>query len=135
MICCLIEVILLYSLEKLKKTLQVYYDLLKKDGYLYIDKFKDSEVPSKKVVARLNIKSNNTKKDVVFYVERKPEEGTRYASMLLRDMKGNESGSLGMAYDLSEDEMEDLLKNVGFRDVKKIRLKNEKHFVIWLVKK
>lgn len=123
------------SLEKLKKTLQVYYDLLKKDGYLYIDKFKDSEVPSKKVVARLNIKSNNTKKDVVFYVERKPEEGTRYASMLLRDMKGNESGSLGMAYDLSEDEMEDLLRSVGFRDVKKIKLKNEKHFVVWLAKK
>jgi cysteine desulfurase/selenocysteine lyase len=123
------------SLEQFKKTLQIYYNLLKKNGYLYIDKFKDSEVPSKKVVARLNIKSNNTKKDVVFYVERKPEEGVRYASMLLRDMKGKESGPPSMAYDLTEDEMEDLLRKVGFKEVKKIKPINEKHFAVWLAKK
>ncbi|MBP7708044.1 aminotransferase class V-fold PLP-dependent enzyme [Candidatus Pacearchaeota archaeon] len=123
------------SIESFKKTLQIYYNLLKKNGYLYIDKFKDSEVPSKKIVARLNIKSNNTKKDIVFYVERKQEEGIRYAQMLLRDMNGKEEGLPNMAYDLTEDKMEDLLKQVGFKEIKKIKLRNEKHFVVWLAKK
>ncbi|MEK6927672.1 MAG: aminotransferase class V-fold PLP-dependent enzyme [Nanoarchaeota archaeon] len=123
------------SIKAYKDTLKVYFDLLKKGGYLYIDKFKDSEVPAKKVVARLINKSNNEKKDIVFYVERRPDEGVRYAQMLLRDTNGKEEGLPNMAYDLTEDEMEDLLKEVGFSEVKKVKLRTERHFVVWLAKK
>ncbi|MBU2576692.1 MAG: aminotransferase class V-fold PLP-dependent enzyme [Nanoarchaeota archaeon] len=123
------------SLSTLKKTLQIYYDLLKKGGYLYVDKYRDSEVPTKKVVAKLNIKSTGEIKDIIFSVERKPEKNVRYAQMLLRDKKGKEVGLPNMAYDLTEDEMEDLLKEVGFSSIKKIKLRNEKHFVVWLAKK
>jgi Fe-S cluster biosynthesis and repair protein YggX/tRNA1(Val) A37 N6-methylase TrmN6 len=123
------------SIDTFKKTLKVYYNLLKEGGYLYIDKFKDSEVPSKKTVARLNIKSTKEKKDIIFSVERKPEEGVRYAQMLLRDSKGNEKGLPNIAYDLTEDEMEDLLKEAGFKELKRLKLRNERHFVVWLAKK
>ena len=123
------------TLRALKKTLQIYYNLLKKGGYLYVDKYRDSEIPAKKVVAKLNIKSTKQEKDIIFHVKRKPEKNIRYAQGLLRDKNGKETGLPNMAYDLTEDEMEDLLKQVGFSSIKKLNLRNEKHFVVWLAKK
>jgi len=123
------------TLDTLKKTLKAYYDLLKKDGYLYVDKYKDSEIPSKKVVAKLKIKETKEEKDIIFSVERNPKKNIRYAQMLLRGKDGKEKGLPNMAYDLTEDEIEDLLKEVGFSSIKKIKLRNEKHFIVWLAKK
>ena len=116
-------------------TLKVYYELLKKGGYLYVDKYRDSEIPAKKVVAKLKIKETNEEKDIIFSVERKPKKNIRYAQMLLRDKNGKEKGLPNMAYDLTEDELETLLKEVGFSSIKKTKLRNEKHFVVWLAKK
>ena len=123
------------SIKAYKNTLKVYFDLLKKGGYLYIDKFKDSEVPAKKVVARLINKSNNEKKDIIFYVERKPDEGVRYEHIILRSTNGKEKSIPNIAYDLTEDEMEDLLKETGFKNIKKLKLRTERHYVVWLAKK
>ena len=122
------------SLDFMKRTLRVYYDLLKPGGYLYIDKFRDSEIPDKKVVARLNIESKQDQEDIIFYVERKPEQNVRFAQMLLRDKDGKEKGLPNVAYDLSEDEMETLLEDVGFK-INKLPIKSERHFVVWLAKK
>lgn len=122
------------SLAKFRETLKVYYDLLKPGGYLYIDKFRDSEIPDRKVVARLDIKDSQEQKDIVFYVERKPEANVRFAQMLLRDEHGEEKGLPNVAYDLSEDEMENLLKEVGFK-IQKPFIKSERHFVVWLAQK
>jgi cysteine desulfurase/selenocysteine lyase len=118
-----------------KKTLEVYYSLLKKGGYLYIDKFRDSEIPAEKVVAKLNIKSTKEVKEVIFSVERKPNEGIRHARMLLRDKNNKESGTRYVALDLTENELEDLLKETGFSEIKKLNLNNEKQFVSYLAKK
>ena len=118
----------------MKKTLQVYYDLLKPGGYLYIDKFRDSEIPDKKVVARLSIEDIPDQEDIIFYVERKPEQSVRFAQMLLRDKNGKEKGLPNVAYDLSEDEMETLLKSVGFK-VSRPSIKSERHFAVWLAQK
>ena len=123
------------TLTASKKTLKIYYELLKKGGYLYVDKYRDSEIPAKKVVAKLKIKETNEEKDIMFSVERKPKKNIRYAQLLLRDKKGKETGLPNMAYDLTEDELETLLKEVGFSSIKKTKLRNEKHFVVWLAKK
>jgi len=101
---------------------------------LYIDKYRDSEVPSEKVVAKLKIKETKEEKNVVFNVERNPSENYRYASIILRDKQGDDSTVFNKVYDLTEDEMESLLKEVGFK-VEKINLKSEKHFVVWLARK
>jgi len=71
------------SLNALEKTLKVYYDLLKPGGYLYIDKYRDSEIPDRKVSARLNISDINEEKDIIFLVERRPEENVRFAQLSL----------------------------------------------------
>lgn len=123
------------TLKVLLDTFKVYYELLKTGGYFYVDKFRDSEIPDRKVVARLNIQETKEQKDVVFHVERKPENNVRFAQILLRNKDGNEKGTSFMAYDLSEDEMEDLLKKAGFSEVEKIKVKEERHFVVWLAKK
>lgn len=122
------------SLAQMKKTLEVYYDLLKPGGYLYIDKFRDSEIPDKKVVARLNIENKEITEDIIFYVERKPEQSVRFAQMLLRDKEGKEKGLPNVAYDLSIDELETMLKDVGFK-VEKLSVTAERHFVVWLAQK
>lgn len=122
------------SLDLMKKTLKVYYDLLKSGGYLYIDKFRDSEIPDKKVVARLDIENPKDQKDLVFYVERKPEQGVRFAQMLLRDKNGTEKGLPNVAYDLSSDELESMLKEIGFK-IERPSIKSERHFSVWLAQK
>jgi cysteine desulfurase/selenocysteine lyase len=122
------------SLALMKKTLKIYYDLLKPGGHLYIDKFRDSEIPDKKVAARLDIENTKEQKDIVFYVERKPEQSVRFAQMLLRDKNGVEKGLPNVAYDLSSDEMEALLKEAGFK-FEKLSMKSERHFTIWLAQK
>jgi cysteine desulfurase / selenocysteine lyase len=122
------------TLDKIKQTLKIYYDILNKGGYLYIDKYRDSEVPSEKVVAKLKIEETKETKHVIFNVERNPEQEYRYASIILRDDKGDDSQIFNKIYDLTEDEMETLLKEVGFT-VKKLKLKSEKHFIVWLAQK
>ena len=74
------------------------------------------------------------KKDIIFYVERRPQESVRFAQMILRDKDEKEQGLPNIAYDLSTDEMELLLKEVGF-DVDKVQIESEKHFVVWLARK
>jgi len=123
------------SLQVFRETLKIYYDLLKPNGFLYIDKFRDGEIPDKKVVARIDIKKTGEQKDIVFYVERKPEEEVRFAQMLLRGKDGNEAGLPNVAYDLGEDEMEKLLSDAGFRNIQRLSLKSEKHFIVWLAQK
>lgn len=123
------------TLQALLETFKIYHDLLKAGGYFYVDKFRDSEIPDKKVAARLDIKDSKEQKDLVFYVERKPEENIRFAQLLLRDKDGNENGLPNTAYDLSEGEMEDLLKKAGFAKIEKIKLREERHFVVWLAQK
>ncbi len=122
------------TLKVMEETLAVYYRLLKPGGYLYIDKFRDSEIPDKKIAGRLKIESTGEEKDIVFYVERKPDKKVRYAQMLLRDKDGNEEGIPNIAYDLSDLEMERLLKKTGF-SFEKRNLKSEKHFNVWLAQK
>lgn len=118
-----------------KKTLDIYYSLLKKGGYLYIDKFRDSEIPIEKVIAKLNIKSTKEVKEVVLSLARKPDEGIRHAKMLLRDKNNNETGTRYIALDLTENELEDLLKEAGFSEINKLNLNTEKQFVAYLAKK
>ncbi len=122
------------TLKVLRKTLKIYYDLLKKGGYLYIDKYKDSEVPAEKIAAKLHILSTKEKKNLVFKVERRPEKKYRYASMILRDDSHEDENVFNRVYDLTENELEDSLKSVGFK-IKKLKLKSERHFVVWLAQK
>ena len=122
------------AIQALRQTLKVYYDLLRPGGYLYVDKFKDDEKPAKKVVARLSI-AKKEMRDIVFYVERKPENNIRFAQMLLRDSKGREEGVPNMACDVSEEKLESLLREVGFKNIEQLALSTERHFVVWLAKK
>jgi len=121
------------SLEKYEKTLRVFCDLLEEGGILYIDKFKDSEKPHKTKVGEVEIK--NQKYDLLFYNEVNKKAKERYAAMLMRDKKGREKGLPNITYLLTEKELEGMLKKVGFKKTKRIKLKSEKHFVVWLAYK
>jgi glycine/sarcosine N-methyltransferase len=121
------------SLEAYEKTLKIFYDLLDEGGLFYVDKFKDSEKPHKTKVGEVVIK--NKKYDLLFYNEVKRKLRQRYAAMLLLDENGKEKGLPNITYLLSEKELIQMMKKVGFKNIKKTNLKSEGHFDIWLAKK
>ena len=121
------------SLEKYEKTLKVFYKLLDDKGILYIDKFPDNEKPHKSKVGAVQIKDK--KYDLIFYTEIKRKLNIREARMLMRDKEGKEKGLPNITYLLNAKELINLLKKIGFKKIKKIKLKSETHFDIWLAQK
>ncbi len=121
------------SIDSYKKTLKNFYDVLKKGGYLYIDKFPDNEKPHKDVVAQIKV-GQKEKEDLIFYTKKIPSKRYREAMMIRRTPEGKETGLPNMTYDLREDELESMMREIGFK-VKKINLKSETHFKVWLAKK
>ena len=120
------------SLGSYKKTLKIFYDSLKPGGYIYIDKFMDNETPHKDLVAKIEI--DGIKNDLLFFTEKMPEKGIRKAMMLRRDNKGNESGTPNITYNLNNNELEKMMIEIGFK-FKKLKIKAETHFTIWLAQK
>lgn len=120
-------------LNEYKKTLQNFYDAMKPGAYLYLDKFKDGEIPHRDTVAKVEIEGEDIK-DLVFYTEIKSEIKERSAAMLLVDQEGNEQGLPNQMYLLENHEVESMLKEIGFT-FKRLNLKSDKIFDIWLCKK
>tara|TARA_Y100000310_G_C20443706_1_gene697326 strand:+ start:63 stop:845 length:783 start_codon:yes stop_codon:yes gene_type:complete len=122
-----------FSLESYKNTLQIFYNQLNEGGYLYLDKFPDNEKPHKDKVGEIQI-GNNEPEELYFYTKKIPAKRYREAAMIRKNRVGNESSIPNMTFDLKEKEVEIMLKEVGFT-FEKIKLKSEKHFVVWLAKK
>lgn len=118
------------SLKALKDTLSTFYSLLAKGGVLYLDKFKDSEVNHKDTVGIFEV--SGKKKELIFWANRDKEAGIRRAKMIIKDMEaGIEEGLPNVTYDLKEEELEQILKEVGFT-VTKPEMTEEKFFTPWL---
>ncbi|MBP7708043.1 class I SAM-dependent methyltransferase [Candidatus Pacearchaeota archaeon] len=119
------------SLDKYEKTLKVFYNLLSDGGTLYLDKFPDNETPARVKIGKVIIA--NQKFDLIFY--RALKANYREATMLLRDESGREEGLPNVTYPLSFREIESMMKKIGFKNIKKIKLKSEKEFDILLAQK
>ena len=121
------------SLNAYEKTLKIFYNALKTGGYLYIDKFPDNEKPHNDIVAKVSIAGSE--EDLVFYTKRFPEKGYREASMIRRTKDGKEISVPNKTYDLKENQLENMLLRVGFRQVDRLQLDSEKNFSVWLARK
>lgn len=121
------------SVENYKKTLKIFYNLLKEEGYIYIDKFKDTETTHYQKVGELIVDDGDVE-DLIFWTERSPENKIRRASMI-RKKNGIEKKTPNVTYDLSSQELESFLSDVGFREIQKINIDSEKHFDVWIAKK
>ena len=122
------------ALRAYSDTLKDFYRLLKVGGSIYIDKFKDSEKTHRETVARLRI-VNRPEQTLIFWTERFPTQKIRRASMIRRDSEGEEQGIPNITYDLSEFELREMMKLVGFKGVKRLHMKGEKHFSILIGQK
>lgn len=121
------------SLSNYKQTLSTFYDLIKPNGWIYIDKFKDSETSHKEKVCEIKV-GNNPNEDLIFWTQRFLEKRMRQASMIRKNESG-ERGVPNITYDLSALELEKMFVEVGFKNVQKIELGSEKHFDIWIAQK
>ena len=119
------------SLKEYKKTLKIFYSILKEGGILYLDKFSDREKPGRVKIGE--VKFGEREYDLFFYREMK--EGYREAAMILVDENGNEEGLLNIAYSLRFNEVISMMKEVGFKKIQKIKLKSEEYFDIILAYK
>lgn len=100
---------------------------------MYIDKFPDNERPHKDVACYLKIGKKDLE-ELIFYTKKIPEKRYREARAIRRKKDGSEFGLPNMTFDLKETELEMMLGDLGFK-YKKLKLKSETHFVVWLAKK
>ncbi len=121
------------SLKAYEETLKIFYNQLNNNGYLYLDKYPDNEKPHRDIVGKIQVK-NNKAEELIFYTKKIPKKRYREAAMLRRDYQGKESGLPNMTFDLKEKEVEKMLKKTGFK-FKKLKLRSERHFVVWLAQK
>lgn len=122
------------SKKSFEQTLKNFYNLLKKGGYMYIDKFKDTEVSHREIVGEIRVADGLTEK-LIFWTKRFHDQNIRKASMIREKQDGKEEGVPNVTYDLKGVEMEKMMKKVGFNSIKQITLLSEKHFQVWLCRK
>lgn len=121
------------SLAEYKKTLDIFYKILKPGGYLYVDKFKDSETDHREKVGEIQINDSDPE-DLVFWTHRIIDRDIRKASML-RIKDRIEDGIPNVTYDLKFNELEKMIKDVGFSGIDFIDIPSEKHFDILIARK
>lgn len=115
-------------------TLKNFYSLLKDGGYMYIDKFKDTETSHYEKVGEIKI-GNEPNKDLIFWTERFPDINIRKASMIIQSKDGEREAVPNITYDLKEDELVKMIKEAGFSSVEEVELPSETHFKAWLCRK
>ncbi len=121
------------SLAKYKETLSNFYSLLKPGGTIYVDKFKDTETSHREIVGQVQIKDSKPE-NLVFWTERNSSKKMRQASMILEGDKG-ERKIPNVTYDLLGSELETVLQEVGFKNIRRMSLKNEKIFDTWIAQR
>ena len=122
------------SKKVFEQTLVNFLALLKDGGYMYIDKFMDTEVSHYETVGEIKVGDESAEK-LVFWTERFPEQNIRKASLIIEKINGDKIAVPNTTYDLKGLEFEEMLKGAGFSSVSQIKLPSEKHFQIWLCKK
>ena len=122
------------SLKSYEDTLKIFYNQLNEGGYLYVDKFPDNEKSHKDVGCYLKI-GKNPKEELIFFTKKVPEKRYREARAIRRKPDGSESGLPNMTFDLRGKEVERMVKKIGFSNIKRLNLKSETHFSVWLAKK
>ncbi len=121
------------AIDNYKKTLKVFYDLLKPGAKMYIDKFKDDETTHREKVCEIKI-NNNDPESLIFWTQRFPEKKIREASMI-RETSAGEKKVPNITYDLSSVELESFLSEIGFKNVEKVTIPSEKRFDVWILQK
>lgn len=116
-------------------TMKIFVDMVRKGGYMYLDKFKDSEQGHREKLA--TIKVGGREEDLIFSSDRSQGDGLRRVFMervVGEDIVSKESR---ITYDLSGVELVDMAKKAGFSEITQINaaVSEEKHFDVWLAKK
>ncbi len=121
------------ALRDYERTLHSFYGSMAPRAWIYVDKFKDNEKFSKKQVGLVKIAN----KTYEWYFYRNPihQERVREAKMIFQN--GEELLPIVdfKTYLLSFKELNGLMKKVGFRNIRKIRLPSEKDFDIMIAQK
>ncbi len=109
--------------------------MVRDGGYMYIDKFKDSERSHREKLA--TIKVGSREEDLLFSSDRSKGDGMR--RVFIERTVGDDviSKTSRITYDLSGAELIDMAKKAGFSEVNLINdaVDEEKHFDAWLAKK
>ena len=120
------------ALKLYEQTLRVFHNLLAEGGILYLDKFKDGEIDHNEKVCDVNIGSKIY--SLIFQTKLYKSKKERYASMILRDIEGNEKVFPNLTYSLSEKELRETANKVGF-SLRKTLFRTDRLFDIFALKK
>lgn len=129
-----IEIDVKTARQKIQDALKIFYDLLKDGGWLYVDKFKDTEVTHKTAVAHLQT-ADDPPETMFFWAERDPKQKIRQASLIRRKQDGTEICVPNIAYDLHGCELVEMLQHVGFQKIRPVHLTSEPVYDAWIAQK
>ncbi len=114
-----------------QKTMHVFASIIKPGGYLYIDKFKDSEEGHREKLA--TIKVAGVEQDLVFSSKRSNNIRQVYMDRIIEDKIVKRENRT--TYDLSAEELISFMEVAGFDQISQLQLAEEKHFDVWLGKR
>lgn len=121
-----------HSLRTCEKTLRRFHGSLSTDGFLYVDKFKDNEKDEETTFAEILV--DGAPMDLMFSHRIDRESNTRYATFSMK--RGGVKETIpNTAYNLSGEELCQLCRNAGFRDVIKLDMETERFFDVFLAQK
>ncbi len=118
------------ALKAVRDAIATFHSLLETGGVLYVDKFKDTEVPHKDTVGTFKVAGKE--KELIFCTQLDRDTDIRRAHMITKDVETEEETfKPNVTYNLKEEELEQILQEVGFSIVKP-DLVEEKFFTSWL---
>ena len=120
-------------LNVFRKTLEGFFQILSPNGMLYLDKYKDDEKDHNTPVCKVQIEGRTY--NLIFRAKVSKSKRERYATMVLGNKGGEKETLPNYTYTISWPEIISLAEEVGFRDIKKVSLKNEKMFEVYTMRK
>ena len=121
------------SFKLYEETLRIFHESLRTGGFLYVDKFKDNEENGETTFAQVLIDDKPIELTFSHNINR--ELNTRQVYFFTKRSNGTKDGASNITYNLSEQELIELFGQVGFRNIKKLKLETEKHFDAYLAQK
>lgn len=122
-------------LQDYDTTMQIFSNIIKKNGFIYIDKFKDSEEGHRAKLATIKVGQHN--EDLIFSSDRGQNDDMRrvYMERAVKEVVVKKEARI--TYDLSGKELIAMTKKANFKKIVQINnlMKEERHFDVWLAKK
>lgn len=123
------------SKDAIFKSLENFYHILRENGLLYLDLYKENEQPHKQDLGEV-ILNNNDRENWKWEIQHDWSKRIRTWSIVRTNLVNKEQVKhISYSYLIKHDELLDMLDDIGFSNVEKISLEEEPNYTVYLARK